>query len=72
MPSFIVESVEASPEMILTLAFKGRMVVDRFMELIDANRYIRNAIQVYFYVIPAMIVLVYLFLDVVVRITTLN
>ncbi|MEW8328764.1 MAG: cytochrome C oxidase subunit IV family protein, partial [Candidatus Thiodiazotropha sp.] len=44
-----------------TVAYKGRMIVDHFMELKDANRLLRNSMRVYFYVIPGMIVLVYLF-----------
>ncbi|MEW8430778.1 MAG: cytochrome C oxidase subunit IV family protein, partial [gamma proteobacterium symbiont of Ctena orbiculata] len=43
-----------------TVAYKGRMIVDHFMELKDANRLLRNSMRVYFYVIPGMIVLVYL------------
>ncbi|MCU7906610.1 MAG: cytochrome C oxidase subunit IV family protein [Candidatus Thiodiazotropha sp. (ex Epidulcina cf. delphinae)] len=54
-----------------TIAFKGRMIVDRFMELKNANRLIRNSMRIYFYVIPALIVLVYLLPDLILRITTL-
>ncbi|MEW8503793.1 MAG: cytochrome C oxidase subunit IV family protein, partial [Candidatus Thiodiazotropha sp.] len=35
-----------------TVAYKGRMIVDHFMELKDANRLLRNSMRVYFYVIP--------------------
>ena len=56
----------------LTIAFKGRMIVDRFMELATANRYLRNAMRLYFWVIPGLIVFVYLFPDVLVRMTTLQ
>lgn len=49
-----------------TVAFKGRMVVDRFMEMLNANRWLRDAMRIYFYVIPVMIVLVYLFPEVIV------
>ncbi|MEW8301258.1 MAG: cytochrome C oxidase subunit IV family protein [Candidatus Thiodiazotropha sp.] len=55
-----------------TVAYKGRMIVDHFMELKDANRLLRNSMRVYFYVIPGMIVLVYLFPDLIVRFTTLQ
>ena len=55
-----------------TVAFKGRMVVDRFMELINANRYLRNAMRIYFYVIPLMIVLAQLFPDTIARLTALS
>ncbi|MEW8073404.1 MAG: cytochrome C oxidase subunit IV family protein [Candidatus Thiodiazotropha endolucinida] len=56
----------------LTVAYKGRMIVDHFMELKDANRLLRNSMRIYFYVIPAMIVLVYLFPDLIARLTTLQ
>ncbi|MCU7934329.1 MAG: cytochrome C oxidase subunit IV family protein [Candidatus Thiodiazotropha sp. (ex Dulcina madagascariensis)] len=55
-----------------TIAFKGRMIVDRFMELKNANRLIRNSMRIYFYVIPSLIVLVYLLPDLILRITTLQ
>lgn len=54
-----------------TVAFKGRMVVDRFMELLNANRWLRDAMRIYFYVVPIMIVLVYLFPDAIVSLTNL-
>ncbi|MCU7920932.1 MAG: cytochrome C oxidase subunit IV family protein [Candidatus Thiodiazotropha sp. (ex Dulcina madagascariensis)] len=55
-----------------TIAFKGRMIVDRFMELKNANRLIRNSMRIYFYVIPSLIVLVYLLPDLILQITTLQ
>lgn len=55
-----------------TVAYKGRMIVDHFMELKDANRLLRNSMRVYFYVIPAMIVVVYLFPELIARLTTLQ
>ncbi|MBT3048191.1 MAG: cytochrome C oxidase subunit IV family protein [Candidatus Thiodiazotropha sp.] len=55
-----------------TVAYKGRMIVDHFMELKDANRLLRNSMRVYFYVIPGMIVLVYLFPELIARLTTLH
>jgi len=67
----------AEPGLLVTLAiatsvaFKGRMVVDRFMELQHANRYLRAAMRIYFYVIPLMIVLVFLFPEQLARITSL-
>ena len=56
----------------LTVAIKGRMIVDRFMELTHANRWLRDSMRFYFYFIPLLIVLVYLFPDALVRITTLR
>ena len=55
----------------LTMAFKGRMVVDHFMELKNANRTIRNLMRAYFYVLPAITVLSYLFGDWIARVTAL-
>ncbi|WP_316364224.1 cytochrome C oxidase subunit IV family protein [Candidatus Thiodiazotropha sp. CDECU1] len=55
-----------------TVAYKGRMIVDHFMELKDANRLLRNSMRVYFYVIPGMIVVVYLFPELIARLTTLQ
>ncbi len=47
--------------MALVLAIKGRIIVDYFMELKHSHYIIRTLMQVYFYVIPALIILVYLF-----------
>ena len=63
--AWIAESAE--PSLLVTLAiavavsYKGRMIVDHFMELKHANPVLRRLMIVYFYVIPSMIVLVYLF-----------
>jgi len=43
----------------LTMAIKGRMVIDHFMELKHANRLIRRLMQAYFYVLPLATVLSY-------------
>ena len=56
----------------MSIAFKGRMIMDRYMELAEANHYIRNAMRIYFYVIPAMIILVYLFPQVLMQATTIS
>ena len=47
--------------MALVLAIKGRIIVDYFMELKDSHVVLRTLMQVYFYVIPTLIILVYLF-----------
>ena len=47
--------------MSMVLAIKGRVIVDHFMELKDSHVLLRTLMQVYFYVIPALIILVYLF-----------
>ncbi len=49
--------------MALVLAIKGRIIVDYFMELKHSHYILRTLMQVYFYVIPALIILVYLFPD---------
>jgi cytochrome c oxidase subunit IV len=43
------------------LAIKGRIIVDHFMELKNAHIVLRTLMHVYFYVIPALIIIVYLF-----------
>lgn len=55
----------------LTMAFKGRVIIDHFMELKTANRTIRNLMRAYFYVLPLMTVLTYVFGDWLARLTTL-
>lgn len=55
----------------LTMAFKGRIVVDHFMELKTANRTLRNLMRGFFYVLPAVTVLTTLFGDRLARLTTL-
>jgi len=67
----------AEPGLLITLAIatataiKGRVVVDHFMELKDAHPLIRISMQVYFYVSPGMMVLVYLFPETIARWTQL-
>lgn len=55
----------------LTMAFKGRIIIDHFMELKTANRTIRNLMRAYFYVLPLVTVLTYQFGDWLARLTTL-
>lgn len=47
--------------MAVVLAIKGRIIVDYFMELKESHVVLRALMRIYFYVIPAMIILVYLF-----------
>ncbi len=47
--------------MTVVLAVKGRIIVDHFMELKEAHIVLRMLMRVYFYVIPALIIIVYLF-----------
>ncbi len=46
---------------VVTMALKGRLVIDYFMEMRDANRTLRTLMRVYFYVLPLITVVVYLF-----------
>lgn len=73
--AFIGEAVEPSLAatliVSLMMAFKGRVVVDYFMELKTANRTIRNLMRAYFYVLPLVTVLVYLLGDRIARLTAL-
>lgn len=55
----------------LSMAFKGRMVIDHFMGLKTANRTIRNLMYAYFYVIPLLTVLTSLYGDTLARLTSL-
>jgi hypothetical protein len=47
--------------MALVLAIKGRIIVDHFMELKKAHIVLRGLMRAYFYVIPSLIIIVYLF-----------
>ncbi len=48
---------------VLTMAFKGRVVIDHFMELKTANRTLRRLMHAYFYILPLVTMLSYLFGD---------
>ena len=54
--SFISVSIMA-----VVLAVKGRIIVDHFMELKKAHIVLRTLMRTYFYVIPSLIIIVYLF-----------
>ncbi|MEE9321580.1 MAG: cytochrome C oxidase subunit IV family protein [Granulosicoccus sp.] len=57
--------------MALVLAIKGRIIVDHFMELKHSHVVLRTLMRVYFYVIPALIIIVYLFPEQIARWTQL-
>ena len=67
----------ADPSLAVTLfvaavvAVKGRIVVERFMELHNANRLLRRLMNAYFYFFPTLIVLVYLYPEKLAELTTL-
>ncbi len=46
---------------VLTIALKGRIVIDHFMELKSANPTVRRLMRLYFTVVPLLVLLVYLF-----------
>ena len=58
--------------MAAVLAIKGRIIVDHFMELKHAHKVLRTLMQVYFYVIPALIILVYLYPEKIAQWTALS
>ncbi|MEA1889717.1 MAG: cytochrome C oxidase subunit IV family protein [Pseudomonadota bacterium] len=47
--------------MAVVLGIKGRIIVDYFMELKESHIVLRGLMRLYFFVIPAMIILVYLY-----------
>ena len=57
--------------MAAVLAVKGRIIVDYFMELKETHVIIRTLMRVYFYVIPALIILSWLFPQQIAQWTTL-
>ena len=57
--------------MALVLAIKGRIIVDHFMELKNAHVVLRTLMRVYFYVIPTLVILVYLFPEQIAKLTAL-
>ncbi len=74
--AFLAESAEPSLLVTLliavTIGLKGRLVVDRFMELKNAHPYIRFAMNFYFYMLPLVILLVFLFPEFIADITRLK
>ncbi len=57
--------------MAFVLAIKGRIIVDHFMELKHSHKILRTLMQIYFYVIPLLIILVYFFPEQIAKWTTL-
>ncbi|KGJ90541.1 cytochrome C oxidase subunit IV family protein [Thalassotalea sp. ND16A] len=41
----------------LTVMYKGLVVIDHFMELKEANRYLRMMMRTYFFFFPSLIIL---------------
>lgn len=67
----------ADPDLAVTafiavvIGVKGRLVVEHFMELRTANRYVRHLMNAYFYVFPLVIILVKIYPEVLRSWTTL-
>ncbi|MFT7054122.1 MAG: competence protein ComGF [Psychromonas sp.] len=59
--TFLGENVESttlvSILVALTVMYKGLIVIDHFMELKDANKYLRRMMRIYFIFFPSLIVL---------------
>ena len=76
MNAMIAESANTGIVITLIIAvsvgFKGHMVVDHFMGLKGSNRYLRNLMNAYFYVIPTMMVIVYVFPETIAQLTRLT
>ena len=54
-----------------TVALKGRVIVDRFMELAQAHPLLRHSMRLYFVVLPLLILLTWLWPEQLARWTTL-
>ncbi len=53
-----------------SIAFKGRLVIDYFMELNEANDSIRNLVRCYFYFFPMLVLFCDVFAPFIVLITS--
>ena len=68
----------AEPHVLITLiiccsiAYKGRLVIDNFMELYNANKTIRSLMRSYFYVFPVLIFLADVFSEQLANITRVS
>ncbi|WDE13459.1 cytochrome C oxidase subunit IV family protein [Thalassomonas haliotis] len=74
--AFVAET--ADPHLLITfviclsIAYKGRLVIDNFMELYHANKTIRSFMRSYFYVFPVLIFLADVFSAQIAWLTTIN
>lgn len=66
-PGFVSVAIMAA-----VLAIKGRIIVDHFMELKHAHKLLRSLMRTYFYVIPSLIIIVYLFPEQIAKWTSLS
>lgn len=56
----------------ISIAYKGRLVIDNFMELLNANRTIRTLMRSYFYILPVLIFVTDLFSEQLAAISTIS
>ncbi|MCF6282613.1 MAG: cytochrome C oxidase subunit IV family protein [Candidatus Polarisedimenticolaceae bacterium] len=73
--AYIAEAAEPSTIITLFIALsigiKGKLVVDHFMGLSSAHPRLRSVMNAYFYVLPSLIVLVFLFPETIAELTQL-
>lgn len=55
-----------------SIAFKGRLVIDHFMELNNANSNIRNLVRSYFYFFPMLVFVCDVFAQQLAALTTVS
>ena len=65
-PSFWITVIVA-----VITTFKGRMVIDYFMEVGDAHPVIRRMVRIYGFLVPALMILVYLYGPAIAQLTRL-
>ena len=56
----------------LLIAFKGRVVIDHYMEMRSANRTIRRVLYAYVVVLPLLVLLSHRFGDLIARLTAIG
>ena len=56
----------------LTTCYKGIVVIDHFMELKHANKYLRYLMRSYFLIFPSLIILTYLFPEQIANLTSFS
>jgi hypothetical protein len=64
-PHFVITAIVC-----FSIAYKGRRIIDHFMELSHANQTIKKLMHSYFYVFPALIFLTDVFSEQIVTLTT--
>jgi hypothetical protein len=54
------------------IGFKGRMVIDHYMEMTSANTRIRRVLHLFAIIVPVLVLLSHGWSDVLKRLTTIN